>query len=48
MHSGILGQEGSSSSQENAHSFLGDRPKLNRLILILSCKLLLKAYSGKF
>lgn len=46
-HPGILGQEGSLLWHENAHSFLGNRPKCNWWILTTSCKLLLKAHSAK-
>lgn len=47
MHPGILGQKGFPLSQGNAHLFLGNHPKQTRARFKLSCKLLVKAYSGK-
>ncbi len=47
MHPEILGQKEFPLSQGNAHLFLGNHPKWTRLKFILSCKLLVKAYSGK-
>lgn len=46
MHPGILGQKGIPLSLGNAHLFLGNRPKQTRVRFKVSCKLLVKTYSG--